>query len=359
MTRPPGSLSRMLRSAAVAAAFASLYFLTTKLSGWLIGDPAVLWPASGVYLGVLLVAPRHLWSVLACAAGVGSALTYLHGGASLELSIAFAVPSSAEGLLAALLIERIAGPRFTFAGVRDLLALVVGGAVVANGLVALSAAAVAVQSFDASFAESWLRWWSADALGMIAVVPIFTARRRLRTVALGALGAALVAAHLASEVYAVQGFLAVLLLGSLAFAAASGERERLRMAADHASNELEGSAERLERADRRIAQLTAELAARSAEVHDATRRRERLATDLRDSQAARERTERELAGARQELSRASAQNGALEEELSRASAQNGALEEELSRASAQNGALEEELSRASAQNGALEEELSR
>ena len=318
MTRLRGSLSRMLRSAAVAAAFASLYFLTAKLTGWLIGDPAVLWPASGVYLGVMLVAPRHRWSVLACAAGVGSMLTYLHGGASLELSIAFAVPSSAEGLLAALLIERIAGPRFTFAGVRDLLALVLGGAVVANGLVALSAAAVAVQSFDASFAESWLRWWSADALGMIAVVPIFTAgRSRLRMVALGGLGVALVAAHVASEVYAVQGFLAVLLLGSLAFAAAAGDRERLRMAADHASHELEGSAERLERADRRIAQLTAELAARSAEVHDATRKRERLAADLRDVQAARERTERELAAARQELSRVSAQNGALEDELSR------------------------------------------
>jgi PAS domain S-box-containing protein len=364
----------MLRSAALAAAFAILYFLTAKLTGWLTGDPAVFWPASGVYLGVMLVAPRHLWSPLACAAGVGSLVTYLHGGASLELSVAFAVPSSAEGLLAALLVERMAGKRFTLAGVRDLLALVVGGAIVANGLVALSAAAIAAQSFDASFAESWLRWWSADALGMIAVVPIFTAERRgLRTAALGCLGVGLVAAHVATEAYAVQGFLAVLLLGLLAFAAAAHDRERLRddlgrskeelerrrAAQDHASQELEGSAERLERADRRIAQLTAELAARSAEVHDATRGRERLAADLRDMQAARQRTERELADARHELSRASAERGSLEDELSRVSDENGALEDELSRVSRQNDALEGALSRVSAQHGALREELSR
>jgi PAS domain S-box-containing protein len=297
----------MLRSAAVAAAFATLYFLTAKLTGWLIGDPAVLWPASGVYLGVMLVAPRQMWSVLACAAGVGSFLTYLHGGASVELSIAFAVPSSAEGLLAALLVERIAGGRFRLAGGRDVFALVVGGAIVANGLVALSAAAVAAQAFDASFTDSWLRWWSADALGMLAVVPIVTV------------------------------------------AVAARERERLHDDLGRSKVELA----------RRIARLTAELAARSAEVHDGTRRRERLAADLRDLQAAGERTERELAEARTELARAADENGALEEELSRATSENGAVEEELSRAASQTRALEEALSRAGRQNGALEEELSR
>jgi PAS domain S-box-containing protein len=373
MTRPLGSAPPMLRSAAVAAAFAVLYFLTTQLTGWIVGDPAVLWPASGVYLGVMLVAPRHMWPVLACGAGVGSLVTYLNSGTSLELSIAFAVPSSAEGLLAAVLVERIAGARFTLSGVRELFAFVVGGVVVANGLVALSVAAVAVRSFDASFTESWLRWWSADALGMIAVVPILTAKSRgLRTAALGGLGVALVATHAAAEVYAVQAFLAVLLLGSLGYAAAVRERERVRddlgrskeelerrrMAADHVSHTLGGSAARLERAGRRIAQLTAELAARRAEVHDATRREERLSADLRDAHVARERIERELADARDELSRVSDEHGALEEELSRAGTQNAALEEAMSRVSARYSALKEELSRSTSRNGTLEEELS-
>jgi PAS domain S-box-containing protein len=302
MTRAVGSASPMLRLVATTAAFATLYFLTAALTGSLVGDPgiAVMWPASGVYLGVMLVAPRHLWPALACAAWVGSLAAYLHAGSSLEVGIAFAVPSSAEGLLGALLVERIAGKRFTLGGLHDLIALVVGGALVANALVALSAGAVAAQTFDASFAESWVRWWSADALGVIAVAPIITAQLRLgrlrpsraelrdaarvvagigfalgfaawsdagaaklvggaialpfllwagwrwgpRAAALGGLAVALMATHLASggpgladaasagdRVYIVQAFLAVLLLGSLAFAAAAGDGRRAQTAA--------------------------------------------------------------------------------------------------------------------------------
>ena len=249
MSRVVGSASPMLRSVAPAAAFASLYFLAAALTTSLIGDPgiAVLWPASGVYLGVMLVAPRHLWPALACAAGVGSLTAYLHAGSSLEVSIAFAVPSSAEGLLAAVLVERIAGGRFVLEGRRDLVALVVGGAVVANALVALSAGAVAAQTFGASFGESWLHWCSADALGMLAVAPIIVwARGRwgLRIAALGGLGVSLAATLVASrgvdlvagaagadgQVYIVQAFLAVVVLGSLAVVSAAGDGRSARAA---------------------------------------------------------------------------------------------------------------------------------
>ena len=311
MMRAVGSASPRLRLVATTAAFASLYFLAAALTDSLVGDSgvAVLWPASGVYLGVMLVSPRHMWPALACAAGVGSLAAYLHAGSSLEVSVAFAVPSSAEGLLGALLVERIAGKRFTLGGLHDLIALVVGGAVVANALVALSAGAVAAKTFDASFADSWLRWWSADALGIIAVVPIIAAPVRWRprrasrgelrdaacvvagvgfaicfaawsepagtatlvagaialpfllwagwrwgprAAAIGGLGVALVATHLASgssdlvaytgsvggQVYIVQAFLAVLLLGSLAFAAAVAEQRQAQTAAARSRRRL-------------------------------------------------------------------------------------------------------------------------
>jgi integral membrane sensor domain MASE1 len=200
MTRAVGSASPMMRMVAATAAFACVYFLVAMLTGRLTGDSgiAVVWPASGVYLGVMLVAPRQMWSALACAAGIASLAAYLQAGSSLDVSIAFAVPSSAEGLLGALLVERIAGRRLTLDGLRDVFALVLGGAVVANALVALSAGAVAAQTLHLSFAESWLRWWSADALGVIAVAPVITARLRpgrLRAVALGGLAVALVTAY--------------------------------------------------------------------------------------------------------------------------------------------------------------------
>jgi PAS domain S-box-containing protein len=405
MKRALGSASPKLRSAAPAGAFAILYFLTASLTDALIGDAgiAVLWPASGVYLGVMLLAPHRMWPMLACAAGLGSLAAYLHGGSSFEVSLAFAVPSSAEGLLGALLIERIARKRFTLGGMHELLALVLGGAVVANGLVALSAGAVAAQTFDASFAESWLRWWSADALGILAVTPIITAplregrrgRARLwspaRVAALGGLALGIVAMQLVShgsdlvsgagdvgdQVYMVQAFLAVLQVVSLALAVSVTERERLQ---DELGTELDGSVERLDDARRRIAQLNAELAGRRAELVQTERRSERRASELRESEAARRRAERELGHTKSALTvsqqdldelrrdlglttadrdRVQGELDASAEAAKRMRADVSRAAEELSRARAESRAHREQLERAGAESRALQEELER
>src|SRR3954452_1881750 len=107
--RIPGSASPKVRFVAAVAACATLYYVAAELTSSLAGDVgiAVLWPASGVYLGVMLVAPRHLWPALSVGALLGSFAAYSHAGSSPELSLAFAVPSSAEGLLGAVMIERI------------------------------------------------------------------------------------------------------------------------------------------------------------------------------------------------------------------------------------------------------------
>jgi PAS domain S-box-containing protein len=422
MKRALGSASPKLRSAVPAAAFAILYFLTATLTDRLIGDAgiAVLWPASGVYLGVMLLAPHRMWPMLACAAGAGSLAAYLYGGSSFEVSLAFAVPSSAEGLLGALLVERIARKRFKLGGMRDLFALVLGGAVVANGLVALSAGAVAAQTFDASFAESWLRWWSADALGILAVTPIITAplredrrgRARLwspaRLAALGGLALGIVAMQLVShgsdlvsgagdvgdQVYMVQAFLAVLQVVALALAVSVTERERLRDELGSADAELDGSVGRLDDARRRIAQLNAELAGRRAEVVQVERRGERVASELRESAAARRRAERELGHTKSALTasqqkldeltrdlglttadrdrvqaeldasaeatkRMRAELSGAAEEASRARAESRAHKQQLEHARAESRALQDEVERASAEGGALREELER
>ena len=369
MMRAVGSASPMMRLVAATAALASVYFLVAVLTRSVIGDSglAVLWPASGVYLGVMLVAPRHMWSALACGAWIGSLAAYLHTGSSLEVSVAFAVPSSAEGLLGALLVERIAGKRFTLRGLHDLFALVLGGAVVANALVGLSAGAVAAQTFGVSFGESWLRWWSADALGVIAVAPIITAPLRprgLRAAAVGGLGVALVVAHLAdAQLHTVQAFLALLLLSWLALAVALTERER---AFTERERLREGTTERLDEAGQRVAQLTAELAARSAELHDAGRRREGLAEEIRNSQAASARTEQELGDARRALAQAVADRDRVQGELDDSALAVGRLQAELGDASGElanartgSRALEEELESTRAEQARTGEQLAR
>ncbi|HET8820620.1 MAG TPA: MASE1 domain-containing protein [Thermoleophilaceae bacterium] len=360
----------MMRLVAATAAFASVYFLVAVLTRPVTGHSglAVLWPASGVYLGVMLVAPRRMWSALACGAWIGSLAAYLHAGSSLEVSVAFAVPSSAEGLLGALLVERIAGRRLTLRGLQDVFALVLGGAVVATALVGLSAGAVAAQTFGVSFGESWLRWWSADALGVIAVAPIITAPLRprgLRAAAVGGLGVALVVTRLAdAQLYTVQALLAVLLLSWLALAVALTERER-------ALAEREQATEKLDEAGRRVAQLgaelatrSAELATRSAELHEAGRRRERLTEQIRTSQASGGRTERELVDARTALAEVERRLSALGGDLTHAVAERDRVQRELDESALAVGRLQaklgdaaDELANARAAGRALEGEL--
>jgi PAS domain S-box-containing protein len=300
----PGSASPKVRFVAAAAAFATLYYVTAELTSSLAGDVgiAVLWPASGVYLGVMLVAPRQHWAALALGAGLGSLAAYSHAGSALDLSVAFAVPSSAEGLLGAVLVERIVRGRFRLRGLHDVSALVVAS-VIATALVALSAGAVASQTFGVSFADAWLRWWSADALGALALAPLVVAlahgrgerpsggelryaaavvavvvlvvwaepsgaaamaggalvlpvllwagwRWGPRAAALGGSGVALAAMNFASgsnllgggtidtEIHVLQAFLAALLVSSLSFAAAVADWRREHMAATRTSRRL-------------------------------------------------------------------------------------------------------------------------
>ena len=242
------------------------------------------------------------WPALAVGALLGSFAAYSHAGSSLELSLAFAVPSSAEGLLGAVMIERIVRGRFRLGGLHDVSALVLGSAI-AIALVALSAGAVAAQTFGVSFAESWLRWWSADALGALALAPLVIAvvhgarerpaggelryaacvvvlvgvavwaqpsgaaamvggaialpvllwagwRWGPRAAAFGGTGVSLAAMNLAagsdllgggavdSEVHVLQAFLAALLVSSLSFAAAVADWRRERVAAVRSSRRL-------------------------------------------------------------------------------------------------------------------------
>ena len=321
MMRAVGSASPMMRLAAATAAFAGVYFLVAVLTRLVIGDSglAVLWPASGVYLGVMLVAPRDMWSALACGAWIGSLAAYLHAGSSLEVSVAFAVPSSAEGLLGALLVERIAGKRFTLRGLHDLFALVLGGAVVANALVGLSAGAFAAQTFDVSFGESWLGWWSADALGVIAVAPIITAPRRprgLRAAAVGGLGVALVVAHFAdAQVHTVQAFLAVLLLSWLALAVVLTERERALTDGSECAREPRRSSTRRANASH-SSPLSWPRGARSCTTPRGGR--ERLAEELGDARRALAETVAERDRGQRELDDSALAVGRLQSELGNA-----------------------------------------
>ena len=170
------AIPRPLRDLTVAVLFAGIYLLVAKATRE-VGptNPALLWAPSGIYMGVMILSDRRLWPLLALAALGGAFGANMLEEMSPAESIAFAVPSGAEGLLGALILMRLTDDRFSLSRLRDVVALIFGAAVLANALTALSAAAASVQAFNAPFAESWLRWWGADALGILVITPILVA----------------------------------------------------------------------------------------------------------------------------------------------------------------------------------------
>ena len=176
---PPSRLSavpRPLRDLTVALLFAGIYLSVARATRSLgPTDPALLWAPSGIYVGVLILSDRRMWPLLAIAALGGAFGANMLEGLSPAESLAFAVPSGAEGFLGALIVMRLTGDRFSLSRLRDVAALLFGAAILATALTGLSAAAASVQAFNAPFLESWLRWWGADALGIAVVTPILVA----------------------------------------------------------------------------------------------------------------------------------------------------------------------------------------
>ncbi|HKR99005.1 MAG TPA: MASE1 domain-containing protein, partial [Candidatus Dormibacteraeota bacterium] len=196
---------------AAVVAFGVVYLVVARVSIAWFGSVGVhgfsgpiVWPATGLYVGALLVAPRRLWPLAACLTLAASLIAHLDAGGSFTVSLGFAVPNAAEGLFVALLVRRGTADRCTLEDPRDLAVLALGGALVAEAFFALSAAAVAAYGTSSPFVGSWVRWWSSSGLGILLVAPVValplvrhgSARAKLQTtlIATGISIAAIIAA---------------------------------------------------------------------------------------------------------------------------------------------------------------------
>ena len=174
--------------APVQVALFGLAYLALARAGLIFASPqgvTPIWPASGLYLGVLLITARRRWPAFAGAVFLADAAANLMIGTGLP-SLAIAVVDTSEGLLAAAMIGWVGGKPFSLARVRHILVLAVAGAGGANAVTALAGAGVLTLTSARSFGEAWLLWWTADGIGMLAVAPVVCAVARAR-IAPGAL----------------------------------------------------------------------------------------------------------------------------------------------------------------------------
>src|SRR6267154_2715827 len=157
----------------LAIAVGIAYFVAAQLGLAFLTKPdgvAVFWPAAGVSSGVLIALGRDARLPVAGGAMVATIIANLMGDRNVWSTTSFALCNTGEALLAAWLIERYFGSRFTLNRLRNVL-----------GLLAAAAAASAASGIGGMLAfklfhsptvpmwSTWKHWFASDAIGIIIV----------------------------------------------------------------------------------------------------------------------------------------------------------------------------------------------
>jgi PAS domain S-box-containing protein len=129
-----------------------------------------VWAPTGIALAALVLYGRRLWPAVALGALVANALS----GASIQEAAAIAVGNTLEAIVGRELLVR-ANFRPALDRVRDVLALIVFGAVASTAISATNGVTTLWISGDvagSSYDSEWLLWWIGDAMGDLLVAPL-------------------------------------------------------------------------------------------------------------------------------------------------------------------------------------------
>jgi PAS domain S-box-containing protein len=139
---------------------------------------STFWPAAGLYMGALIVAPRRSWPWFMAAAAVADATVSLHIGRNALLAAATILANPLEAGLGAWLVLRACGGRPRMSRRRDVLLLLLLGAGVAPLAGAVVGGSPVSLRYDQTMLTSWSEWWTGDALGVLIVAPAVLAWTR-------------------------------------------------------------------------------------------------------------------------------------------------------------------------------------
>ncbi len=161
-------------------AFGLAYLALAGVSDWLSSDAtqfATFWPAAGLYVGVLLVSERRRWPGFVAAAALADLFVSVQVGRKPVIAAALMFGDAVEALVAAELIRLLARGRPRMWRLRDTLAVITVGVVVAPALPSFLGAASTAHANGVPFVAAWIEWWTGDGLGILVVTPLVLAWR--------------------------------------------------------------------------------------------------------------------------------------------------------------------------------------
>jgi len=170
-----------MRTAGKAALLFVLFLLSVCVTVLLSRQTAsfsVVWPATAIALGFLLLAPPREWPIYALAAGAGNYAAVVLAGHDALTALVLSACNLLEVLAAAAVLHRLRTPGGWLSTVRSLIVLLGITGVMVPALGAALAAAVIHVIFGAPYGPVWQNRWIADAVGMLVIPPLLLAWRR-------------------------------------------------------------------------------------------------------------------------------------------------------------------------------------
>ena len=169
-----------VRQSLAFIAFGAVYYLLAAYAAALpiqARTPLFIWPAHGVALGTLLVAPGRRWPAYLALVVVATVAVGMDGGVAWQQMLAASVVNVAEPLLVALGLQRLGGPRVQIDTLKGLASFLVGMV----PLVAAMAIADSLYSyarFEAPLRQIWAVTFISTMLGMLLTAPLILAWSR-------------------------------------------------------------------------------------------------------------------------------------------------------------------------------------
>jgi signal transduction histidine kinase len=159
-----------------------IYFATARIGLSLdavSGFATLVWPPTGIALAALIILGYRYWPAIAAGAFLVNVVT----GASPLVALGIAAGNTLEALTGAYLLKELPDFHISLSRVRDVLGLILYGAVMSTAVSATIGVASLALGGDAKapFGETWLAWWIGDMLGDLIAAPlilVWTARFR-------------------------------------------------------------------------------------------------------------------------------------------------------------------------------------
>ncbi len=134
------------------------------------------WPAAGVAITLIMIAPRRSWPLLAVGIVIAVALANVTGGRDVEISVLFGVANAGEAVVAGWFLRRGRHGPVQLKTQDDFIRLV--AAVLLGGLVVATAAALSVRLVEGGFFfEVWVSVLPSHAASSLVIVPVAMAVR--------------------------------------------------------------------------------------------------------------------------------------------------------------------------------------